>query len=142
MTARDHNPDAARHDGLDRIFHEPARLSILTVLASRRDGVLFNDLKEWCGLTDGNLSRHIQALSAASVVEVWKNQSSGRPRTLIVLTREGRVRFIQYLDTLEGIVHSALEASRRPGARAPGGETRVRPTPRRRRENGGGFVPA
>ena len=41
------------YEGLQRIFHEKARLGILTSLASHVDGVLFTDLKELCRLTDG-----------------------------------------------------------------------------------------
>ena len=46
------------YDGLDRVIHERARLSVLTSLARYSKGLRFGDLKALCGLTDGNLSRH------------------------------------------------------------------------------------
>src|ERR1700722_9354630 len=50
------------YDGLERVIHEKARLSVLSSLAAHPDGLLFNELKALCSLTDGNLSRQIQVL--------------------------------------------------------------------------------
>ena len=50
------------YDGLERVFHEKARLGIMTSLVTNSRGVVFADLKEMCNLTDGNLSRHLQIL--------------------------------------------------------------------------------
>ncbi len=47
------------YDGLDRVIHEKARLSVLTSLVAHPKGLVFGDLKQMCGLTDGNLSRHL-----------------------------------------------------------------------------------
>ena len=58
--------------GLDRVMHEKARLGILASLAAHAGGLLFNDLKQLCSLTDGNLSRHLAVLSEAGLVEIWK----------------------------------------------------------------------
>ena len=73
MTARkkELSPDQGRYNyaGLDRILHEKARLGILTSLATHPQGLLFNQLKELCDLTDGNLSRHIQTLEEAGLVD-------------------------------------------------------------------------
>jgi DNA-binding MarR family transcriptional regulator len=100
------------YDGLDRVIHERARLSILTSLATRPGGVLFTDLKELCALTDGNLSRHLQVLHEAGLVEVWKGVQNGRPQTLCRLTEEGRVRFLEYLTVLESVVADAMSAAK------------------------------
>ncbi|MFN0207350.1 MAG: transcriptional regulator [Planctomycetota bacterium] len=104
---------AASFEQLNRIFHEPARLAILTALASRGDGVFFNNLKEICNLTDGNLSRHLQALRESQVVELWKRSQPGRPQTLVKLTADGRKRFLEYLAALEDVVQSAIVASKK-----------------------------
>lgn len=95
------------YEGLDRILHEKARLGILTSLASHPDGLLFNDLKEFCSLTDGNLSRHLQTLEKAELVEIWKGYNKRRPQTLCRLTPQGRERFLDYLAELEKIIHDA-----------------------------------
>ena len=115
--ATDH-PGRFAYDGLDRMIHEKARLGIVTSLASHPQGLLFNDLKELCSLTDGNLSRHLQALDEAGLVEMWKGQKNNRPQTLCRLTAAGRRRFLEYISVLESVVTDALGAaapSARPG---------------------------
>ena len=61
QAARD-EPGRYAYDGLDRVLHEKARLGIMTSLVARAEGVVFNELKRLCALTDGNLSRHIDVL--------------------------------------------------------------------------------
>ena len=117
--ARDEPTGRFAYDGLERIIHEKARLGIMTSLASRPDGVLFPELKELCTLTDGNLSRHLQALQDGGLVEVWKGFKGNRPQTLCRLTPEGRKRFLDYINVLEGVVADALSAARTDPA--PGG---------------------
>lgn len=95
------------YERLDRVLHEKARLGILTALAARRDGALFTDLKELCSLTDGNLSRHVQVLAEAGLVEVWKGQDGGRTQTLIRLSAVGREQFLEYLEELEQVIRDA-----------------------------------
>ena len=107
------------YEGLARIIHEKARLSILASLASHADGLLFNDLKALCTLTDGNLSRQLQVLQEAGLVEVWKGFKNKRPQTLCRLTPDGRKRFIEYINTLESVVSDAAAAARREGRAAP-----------------------
>jgi DNA-binding MarR family transcriptional regulator len=94
-------------DGLDRVMHEKARLSIMASLASHDRGLLFGDLKQLCALTDGNLNRHLAVLSEAELVEIWKNSTGHRPQTMVRLTAEGRKRFAEYLSLLEKIVAEA-----------------------------------
>jgi DNA-binding MarR family transcriptional regulator len=98
------------YEGLDRLIHEPARLRILTSLAAHADGLVFNDLKTLCALTDGNLSRQLQTLSDASLVEIWKGQRNRRPQTLVRLTPAGRKRFARYLEVLESVLSDASAA--------------------------------
>ena len=104
-------PGRFAYEGLDRVIHEKARLSIITSLATHPSGLIFNDLKELCALTDGNLSRHLQILSEAGVVEVWKGYKNNRPQTLIQLTAKGRQHFLDYVAVLESVVTDALKAN-------------------------------
>jgi len=98
------------YEGLDRVIHEKARLGILTSLLGRPDGLLFNDLKSLCALTDGNLSRHLTILQEAGLVEVWKGHKGNRPQTLVRITDHGRDRFREYLNVLESVLRDALPA--------------------------------
>ncbi len=99
------------YEGLDRVLHEKARLGILTSLAAHPKGLAFADLKQLCGLTDGNLSRHLQVLEEAGVVEISKTFEYKRPLTTCRLTRAGRKRFLDYIDVLERVVRDAAEAA-------------------------------
>lgn len=98
-------------EGLDRVLHEKARLGILSSLAAHPQGLLFTELRSLCNLTDGNLSRHMQVLQEAGLVEVWKGTRGKRPQTLVRMTESGRERFLEYLNLLEQIVTNALEAT-------------------------------
>ena len=100
------------YDGLERVMHEKARLGILTSLVAHADGLLFNDLKELCSLTDGNLSRHLKVLQEANLVEVWKGTRHNRPQTLCRITVDGRARFLEYLNTLEQVIADAADVAR------------------------------
>ena len=97
------------YDGLDRVMHEKARLGILASLAANASGLLFNDLKQLCSLTDGNLSRHLGVLSDAGLVETWKGSTGSRPQTLYRLTADGRQRFTEYISVLEQVVADAQQ---------------------------------
>src|SRR5207253_5326029 len=106
------------YERLERVIHEKARLSIMASLASHRDGLLFTDLKELCALTDGNLSRHLQMLTDSKLVEVWKGYKNNRPQTLCRLSREGRRRFLEYVNVLENVVADAISAGQSARRRA------------------------
>ncbi|MCI0379110.1 MAG: transcriptional regulator [Gemmataceae bacterium] len=99
------------YDGLDRVIHEKARLGIVTSLATHPQGLLFNDLKELCSLTDGNLSRHLQILQEAGLVQIWKGFKDNRPQTLCQLTAQGQQRFLEYVAVLENVVTDALSGA-------------------------------
>jgi DNA-binding transcriptional ArsR family regulator len=109
------------YDGLDRVIHEKARLGILASLAAHKDGLLFNDLKEVCSLTDGNLSRHLAALTEAKLVEARRGKGGARPQTMYSLTAGGRRRFTDYIGVLQRVIEDAkLEAQAERGRRGSG----------------------
>lgn len=115
-------PEAGRfaYEGLERVIHEKARLGILASLATHPEGLLFPDLKQLCALTDGNLSRHLQVLHEAGLVEVNKGFHKNRPQTLCQLSPEGRRRFLDYLSVLEGVIADSLPARPAPAPEGPG----------------------
>ena len=99
------------YEGLDRVIHEKARLGVLTSLITHPKGLAFADLKQLCGLTDGNLSRHLQVLQEAGLVEITKGYEGNRPHTSCRLTTNGRRRFLEYLAVLERLVRDAAKAA-------------------------------
>ena len=100
------------YEGLERVIHERSRLGILSSLAAHPKGLLFNDLKELCSLTDGNLSRQIQLLQESGFVEVWKGYNNNRPQTLCRLTPSGQERFLEYIAVLEDVVQNAARTAK------------------------------
>jgi DNA-binding MarR family transcriptional regulator len=105
MAEKNESPFA--FDGLDRVLHEKARLSILTSLADHPTGLSFTELRELCALTDGNLSRHVQILEEAGMISVSKGFEGRRPLTTCQLTDMGRARFSDYLGVLEQVLRRA-----------------------------------
>lgn len=105
------------YKGLDRVIHERARLSVLTSLIAHPRGLRFNDLKQLCALSDGNLSRHLQVLQESRMVAIAKGFDNNRPQTMCQITALGRRRYLEYVEVLEQVVRDAAEADT--GARAP-----------------------
>ena len=106
-------PGRFAYEGLERLIHEKARLSILSSLSAHRDGVAFNDLKELCKLTDGNLSRQLQILKEEGFVDIIKDMKGNRPLTTARLTEGGRERFLGYIGVLQSVVADAAAAQER-----------------------------
>jgi DNA-binding MarR family transcriptional regulator len=100
------------YEGLDRLIHERARLSVLTSLLTNPKGLTFGDLKQLCALTDGNLSRHLSVLENAKMVEIAKGHDRNRPQTVCRITANGRKRYLEYLSTLEQVVRDAAKGTR------------------------------
>ena len=101
------------YDGLERAIHEKARLGILTSLVAQPNGLLFNDLKDLCTLTDGNLNRHLAVLEEEGLVVTKKSTVPGRPQTLVALTASGLRRFQHYLSVLEQVIADAAANQQR-----------------------------
>jgi DNA-binding transcriptional ArsR family regulator len=108
MKAIEANP----YEALERIFHEPNRLAIMSALAAAPDGLTFTELRERCRLTDGNLSRHLKALDEAGAVVIEKEFVESKPRTTIYLSKHGSDRFMEYLAALEQVLKDAAKAFR------------------------------
>lgn len=106
------------YEGLDRVIHERARLSVLTSLMTNPKGLTFNDLKQLCALTDGNLSRHLSVLEGATMVEIIRGHDRNRPQTICKITVSGRKRYLEYLATLEQVVRDAVSGAKPEAAAA------------------------
>ena len=101
------------YEGLDRVIHERARLSVLTSLITHPDGVSFVELKRLCALTDGNLARHLQVLEEDGMVRLTKEGGAGRAQTMARITASGRKRYLDYLAILEQVVRDAASLQNR-----------------------------
>jgi DNA-binding MarR family transcriptional regulator len=111
-------PGRFAYEGLDRVIHEKARLSVLTSLAAHPKGLVFGMLKQMCNLTDGNLSRHLQVLEEARLIAIEKGYDGNRPQTVCRITAQGRQRYLEYLKVLEQVVRDAASAAKAAGKSA------------------------
>ena len=96
---------------LDPLLHERGRLAIVSALAAA-PRLTFTELREAVGMTDGNLSVHLQKLEEKGYVTIDKQFVGRRPQTSCQLTRGGRQAFTNYLDHLEAIVRQGRGRNR------------------------------
>lgn len=89
---------------LDRVIHEPARLQIISYLATGGAKVPFSELSEKLGLSAGNLSVQLKRLEEAGYLSIAKSFKDNRPLTSATLTRAGMEALKLYLLELEKMI--------------------------------------
>ncbi|RQV95129.1 MAG: transcriptional regulator [Calditrichaeota bacterium] len=94
--------------GLDRLIHEPARLSILTALTSCTSAdYLF--LQRLTGLTGGNLSSHLSKLEEGGLIQIEKRFVDKRPNTQVQITNKGHIAIERHWIQLENLRRDSQE---------------------------------
>ena len=88
---------------LDRLIHEPARLLIVTILASVVSAD-FLFLQRETGLTKGNLSAHLSKLEEAGYVKIEKTFKGKLPLTICKLTTAGKKALTEYRQQLQDFI--------------------------------------
>ena len=112
MAAKNKKENDNPFAGLERVFHEPNRMAIMSaVFAAGGQGLSFPELKKELDLTDGNLSRHLKTLEEADIVRIHKEFVDAKPRTTVFPTETGREQFLKYLDNLEQALMTAARAA-------------------------------
>lgn len=91
---------------LDKLIHEPARLSILTALASC-ESADFTFLRNLTGLSDGNLSIQVGKLEEAGLVNIHKQFIERKPSTRISISEKGQQTVGLYWSQLDEIKKNA-----------------------------------
>ncbi len=93
---------------LNRLIHEPARLSILTALSvCKRADFVF--LQRLTGLSVGNLSSHLSKLEEGGLVQLEKQFIDKRSNTLVQITDQGRAMIDHHWQQLEAMRKIAQE---------------------------------
>ena len=101
------NDDADIQD-IDRLIHEPSRLTIMANLyVVQSADFLF--LQHQTGMTPGNLSAHLSKLEDAGYVEVTKEFIERKPHTALALTKKGRGAFKEYRKKVKQFVEKLPE---------------------------------
>lgn len=103
MTMRALELDAKAVATLDRVLHEPARLSVVACL-SIVDEADFVFLQSQTGMSGGNLSSHVKKLEGTGYISIQKEFRDSKPRTSMKLTADGRKAFKVYLDSMKAML--------------------------------------
>jgi DNA-binding MarR family transcriptional regulator len=93
---------------LDRLVHDPARLSLLTALSACRSAD-FVYLQGLTGLSAGNLSANIAKLRDAGFVTIEKTFTRSYPRTTVALTKAGREAVTRHWKKLDQLRRAARQ---------------------------------
>jgi len=93
---------------IDRIIHEPSRLTILAHLYVV-ESADFLFLMRQTGLTSGNLSSHLSKLEAAGYIEIKKEFVDKKPHTMLSLTDAGRTAFKEYVQSMKHVLDELPE---------------------------------
>ncbi len=96
-------------DQPDPIIHQPVRLKIMAALKALppKEMLEFVRLKAIVGATEGNLGAHISQLEQAGYVTVEKDFAAKRPRTRVMLSKQGSRAFEDYVAYLRDIIDTA-----------------------------------
>lgn len=100
MSATDLTPNLASLSDVDRVIHEPARLSIVALLYVL-ESADFTFVMNQTGMTWGNLSSHMTKLEEAGYLDIEKTFKGKRPNTMLKLTEKGRQAFQAYRQQMQ-----------------------------------------
>ncbi len=87
--------DIQHLSSIDKVIHEPARLSIMTRLYVVESADFLFMMRQ-TGLTFGNLSAHMSKLEEAGYIDIIKEFVGKKPHTMLKLTKKGRRAFDDY----------------------------------------------
>ena len=93
---------------IDKTIHEPGRLLILIYLFSVEKAD-FTFLRMQTGMTQGNLSSHLQKLESAGYISTEKKFRNKRPLTLLKITEKGRDSFRSYVHEMHHYFNDLFE---------------------------------
>ncbi len=94
------------HNAIDDVIHGRLRLGIMAYL-STASPVIFGELRDKVGASDGNLSTHLKKLEATGYISQEKRFVGKRPQTRIHLTETGRSAWLQWIDQMQGLMNVA-----------------------------------
>ena len=92
-----------KRNGFDEVIHAPNRLQICAYLASLSE-IEFVTLRDFLGVSDSVLSKHLKLLADAGYLNVIKRAENGRQRTWIALNKDGRRAYQNHVRELKRIV--------------------------------------
>ena len=88
---------------INKTFDHRIRLGIMSVLMVN-ESADFNTLKEFLGVTDGNLASHSKSLESEKYIVIEKQFIGKKPNTSYRATPLGRLAFTAHIDALEKLI--------------------------------------
>ena len=98
------------YEGLERIFHEKARLGIMTSLVTTL-AASSSPTSRSCATSPTATSAAPPGAQRGRLRRDLEGFHKNRPQTLCRITDEGRRRFLEYINVLETVVQDALKAA-------------------------------
>ncbi|WP_430430685.1 transcriptional regulator [Oceanicaulis sp.] len=87
-------------------FRHPDRLKLCAFLSPLEEAD-FQSLKDFVGVSDALMSKHLKALESLGLVKTEKRKHEGRQRTWVSLTHEGRAALADHINHLKGLIDMA-----------------------------------
>ncbi len=94
------------HNSIDDVIHGRLRMGIMAYL-SVVSPVIFGELRDKVGTTDGNLSTHLRKLEDAGYIRQDKRFVGRRPQTRIFLTDAGRIAWLAWIERMQALLKAA-----------------------------------
>ncbi len=89
---------------LNPLLHSQLRLAIMSILMNVEEAD-FVYLKEKTESTAGNLSVQLDKLASAGYINIEKDMSGKRPRTICSVSDIGRNAFVEYVEVLKSYIN-------------------------------------
>lgn len=87
-------------------FRHPDRLKVCAFLSPLEEAD-FQSLKDFVGVSDALMSKHLKALEGLGLVKTEKRKQDGRQRTWVSLTQAGRDALTVHLNHLKSLIEMA-----------------------------------
>jgi DNA-binding MarR family transcriptional regulator len=105
----------------DEPVQQRTRLGILAILVEASSSQ-FRFLRDTLQLTDGNLSRYLGVLEAASLVKIARSGEGRPPRTSVLITRTGRKAFAAEIAAIRRVIDQLGDAPGSPNSTQSGAD--------------------
>lgn len=89
---------------LNPLLHSQFRLAVMSILMNVEEAD-FVYLKEKTESTAGNLSVQLDKLASAGYINIEKDMSGKRPRTICSVSDIGRNAFVEYVEVLKSYIN-------------------------------------
>lgn len=98
-------------DELDRVLFNPKRFMIAVLLYLRGPSTIA-ELQKALELSWGDLDSNVRRLKEAGYVNAGKVITLERPKTMVKLTQEGRMRLERLMDGLERLLRAVKSSNK------------------------------